>query len=104
VDRTLQPLAERLVDEPRRGHAREAGEVVAHHDGAEVPAARAVAGVETALVFDLDVHGAASDREGLAIGLAWWIPALLLALGYFAYLFRSFRGKVAVGEGAGYGH
>ncbi len=46
--------------------------------------------------FDLDVATSASDHEGLAIGLAWWIPAVVLALGYFAYLFRSFRGKVAV--------
>ena len=46
----------------------------------------------------LTVDNAANDRGGLAIGLAWWIPALLLAAGYFAYLFRSFRGKVTAGE------
>jgi cytochrome d ubiquinol oxidase subunit II len=45
--------------------------------------------------FQLDVTNAASDHRGLAIGLAWWIPAILLAIGYFTYLFRSFRGKVA---------
>jgi cytochrome bd ubiquinol oxidase subunit II len=44
--------------------------------------------------FSLDVARAANDRQGLAIGLAWWIPAIALAVGYFAYLFRSFRGKV----------
>lgn len=49
--------------------------------------------------FSLDVAGAANDREGLVIGLAWWIPAILLAIGYFAYLFRSFRGKVTVASG-----
>ena len=54
--------------------------------------------------FDLDVAGAANDRRGLAIGLAWWIPAIALAIGYFAYLFHSFRGKVAVGPGSRYGH
>lgn len=47
--------------------------------------------------YDLTVHNAANDRRGLAIGLAWWIPAILLAIGYFVYLFRSFRGKVAAG-------
>lgn len=46
--------------------------------------------------FSLDVPGTANDRGGLAIGLAWWIPAILLALGYFTYLFRSFRGKVTL--------
>jgi cytochrome d ubiquinol oxidase subunit II len=54
--------------------------------------------------FDLDVARSANDHEGLAIGLAWWIPAIALALGYFAYLFRSFRGKVRVGAEARYGH
>jgi cytochrome bd ubiquinol oxidase subunit II len=54
--------------------------------------------------FDLDVAGASNDRRGLVIGLAWWIPAIALAIGYFAYLFRSFRGKVVVGPGSRYGH
>lgn len=44
--------------------------------------------------FGLDVAGAANDGHSLAIGLAWWVPAIALAIGYFAYLFRSFRGKV----------
>ena len=43
--------------------------------------------------FSLDVPGSANDASSLAIGLAWWIPAVVLAIGYFAYLFRSFRGK-----------
>ncbi len=46
--------------------------------------------------FSLDVPNTANDRAGLAIGLVWWIPAILLALGYFTYLFRSFRAKVAL--------
>jgi len=45
--------------------------------------------------YHLEVGNAANSRRGLVIGLAWWIPAILLALGYFAYLFRSFRGKVS---------
>ncbi len=47
--------------------------------------------------FHLHVGNAANEPRGLAIGLVWWIPAILLAIGYFAYLFRSFRGKVAPG-------
>jgi cytochrome d ubiquinol oxidase subunit II len=43
--------------------------------------------------YSLDVVKGANDAHGLAIGLVWWIPAILLALGYFTYLFRSFRGK-----------
>ncbi len=49
--------------------------------------------------FSLDVASAANDRKGLAIGLAWWVPAIVLAIGYFTYLFRSFRGKVPAGAG-----
>lgn len=51
--------------------------------------------------YSLDVHNAANARDGLVIGLAWWIPAIILAIGYFAYLFRSFRGKVSLAD---YGH
>ncbi|MDB4967327.1 MAG: Cytochrome d ubiquinol oxidase subunit [Myxococcales bacterium] len=44
--------------------------------------------------WDVTAYGAATGRRGLMLGLTWWIPALLLAVGYFAYLFRSFAGKV----------
>ena len=46
-------------------------------------------------VFDLDVHAAASGPHGLALGLAWWLPAAALAVLYFVTLFRSIRGKVS---------
>jgi len=45
--------------------------------------------------FSLSVDSAANERDSLAIGLAWWIPAVVLALVYFAYLFWSFRGKTS---------
>jgi cytochrome bd ubiquinol oxidase subunit II len=45
---------------------------------------------------DLTVSNAAAGRSGLLIGLAWWIPAIALAIGYFVFLFRSFRGKVTL--------
>lgn len=44
--------------------------------------------------YSLTVWNAANGRRGLWIGLAWWIPAIVLAVGYFVYLFRSFRGKL----------
>ena len=47
--------------------------------------------------FDLDIATAANDDHGLAIGLVWWIPAIVLAIGYFTYLFRAFRGKTETG-------
>ena len=51
--------------------------------------------------FDLDAYNTASGHHGLVLGLAWWIPALLLAVTYFVILFRSMRGKVAAHD---YGH
>jgi cytochrome d ubiquinol oxidase subunit II len=44
--------------------------------------------------FSLTVFNAKSGDLGLQIGLFWWIPAIVLAIGYFVYLFRAFRGKV----------
>ena len=46
--------------------------------------------------YTLDAFNTSSPRATLVIGLAVWIPAMTLALGYFAYLYRSFRGKVQV--------
>ena len=43
--------------------------------------------------FDVTAASAATGRHALAVGLIWWIPALVLAVAYFAYLFRSFAGK-----------
>jgi cytochrome bd ubiquinol oxidase subunit II len=51
--------------------------------------------------FDLTVWNAAAPRSGLRIGLIWWSIALMLATGYFVYVYRSFRGKVSL-EGEGY--
>jgi cytochrome d ubiquinol oxidase subunit II len=49
--------------------------------------------------LSLDVHTAASGQRGLAVGFTWWIPAIVLAVGYFVYLFRSLRGKVSPSRG-----
>jgi cytochrome bd ubiquinol oxidase subunit II len=53
--------------------------------------------------LSLTVHNASAGRSGLAIGLMFWVPAMLLAIGYFAYLFRSHSGKVRTpSNGEGY--
>lgn len=49
----------------------------------------------------LTVHNAAAGPSGLAIGLAWWIPGMLLALGYVTFMYRRFSGRVSL-EGEGY--
>jgi cytochrome d ubiquinol oxidase subunit II len=48
--------------------------------------------------FGLTIHNAAADEYGLGIGLAWWIPGMILATGYAVYAYRHFAGKVASEE------
>jgi cytochrome bd ubiquinol oxidase subunit II len=50
---------------------------------------------------NLTIYNTAAGQHGLRVGLTWWIVGALLALGYFTYLFRMFRGKVRL-EGEGY--
>lgn len=48
--------------------------------------------------FSLDAFNASSARPTLALGLAVLVPALALAVAYFTYLYRSFRGKVTLDD------
>ena len=47
-------------------------------------------------VFSLTVAGAKAGAYGLKVGLIWWVIGILLATGYFTYVYRSFAGKVAI--------
>ncbi|HSQ19223.1 MAG TPA: cytochrome d ubiquinol oxidase subunit II, partial [Blastocatellia bacterium] len=49
----------------------------------------------------ITVYNAAAPSYGLRIGIIWWSIGMALALGYFFYLYRSFKGKVNL-EGEGY--
>ncbi|HTQ55520.1 MAG TPA: cytochrome d ubiquinol oxidase subunit II [Bryobacteraceae bacterium] len=42
----------------------------------------------------LTVYNAAAAPYGLKVGLAWFIPGMLLATAYFVYTYRNFAGKV----------
>ncbi len=42
----------------------------------------------------LTIYNTAPADYGLQIGLVWWIPGMLLALGYTAFVYRKFAGKV----------
>jgi cytochrome d ubiquinol oxidase subunit II len=52
--------------------------------------------------FSLTIHNTAAGAHGLAVGLTWWCIGLVLALGYFVFIYRMFRGKVQLGDGHGY--
>jgi cytochrome d ubiquinol oxidase subunit II len=49
----------------------------------------------------LTVTNSAAAPYGLATGLVWFIPGMLLATGYFVYTYRNFSGKVRL-EDEGY--
>ncbi len=46
--------------------------------------------------YSLTVHNAKAGAYGLSVGLVWWTIGIIIALGYFAFLFRTFKGKVPV--------
>jgi len=51
--------------------------------------------------YNLTIYNTAAGRHGLTVGFTWWAIGLVLALGYFTFLFRMFRGKVRL-DGEGY--
>jgi cytochrome bd ubiquinol oxidase subunit II len=42
----------------------------------------------------LTIYNASAAPYGLSIGLRWFIPGIVLAAGYFFYVYRHFAGKV----------
>jgi cytochrome bd-type quinol oxidase subunit 2 len=46
----------------------------------------------------LTIESTAAAPHGLRIGLAWWIPGMLLVLGYSIFIYRHFAGKVRLEE------
>lgn len=51
--------------------------------------------------YNLTIYNAAAGHHGLSVGFAWWTVGMILALGYFFFVYRMFRGKVRL-EGEGY--
>lgn len=49
-------------------------------------------------VYSLTVNSAKAGAYGLKVGVIWWTAGILLAAGYFTYVYRSFAGKVDVGS------
>jgi cytochrome bd ubiquinol oxidase subunit II len=51
--------------------------------------------------YSLTIYNSAAGHHGLVVGITWWCIGFVLALGYFVFIFRTFRGKVRL-EGGGY--
>ncbi|HTK96182.1 MAG TPA: cytochrome d ubiquinol oxidase subunit II, partial [Terriglobales bacterium] len=44
--------------------------------------------------YSLTITNAAAAPYGLKIGLVWWSLGMVLAIGYFTFIYRMFKGKV----------
>jgi cytochrome bd ubiquinol oxidase subunit II len=49
--------------------------------------------------YDLTIYNTSAGIHGLRVGLVWWTLGAMLALAYFVFVYRMFRGKVELGEG-----
>jgi cytochrome d ubiquinol oxidase subunit II len=49
--------------------------------------------------YSLTIHNTAAGSHGLSVGLVWWSFGAVLAVAYFVFIYRMFRGKVQLGEG-----
>ena len=54
-------------------------------------------------VYSLTVASAEAPVYGLKIGLIWWVIGMILACGYFTFVYRSFAGKIG-SKPQTYGH
>jgi cytochrome d ubiquinol oxidase subunit II len=50
----------------------------------------------------ITIYNAAAGRYALTVGLVWWAAGMALAIAYFVFVYRMFRGKIAEG-GSGHG-
>ena len=46
----------------------------------------------------LTISNSGTSAYSYGVGLAWWIPGMLLAVGYFVFTYRRFAGKVTPEE------
>ena len=51
--------------------------------------------------YSLTIYNSAAGHHGLVVGITWWSLGAVIAVGYFVFLYRMFRGKVRL-EGGGY--
>jgi cytochrome d ubiquinol oxidase subunit II len=49
--------------------------------------------------YSLTIYNSAAGHHGLVVGITWWCLGFVLALAYFVFLFRMFRGKVRLDAG-----
>ena len=50
----------------------------------------------------LTIYNTATGQHGLAVGLVWWAIGMVIAIGYFTFIYRMFKGKVVLEAGEGH--
>lgn len=48
--------------------------------------------------YSLTIYNARTGSYSLSVGLIWWLIGVVLALGYFTFVYRSFRGRIGLRE------
>ena len=51
-------------------------------------------------LYSLTIENSRAAAYGLKVGVIWWIFGMILATGYFSYVYWSFAGKVSLGKHA----
>jgi cytochrome d ubiquinol oxidase subunit II len=46
--------------------------------------------------YSLTIYNARTGDYSLRVGLIWWLAGILLAVGYFTFVYMAFRGKVSM--------
>jgi cytochrome d ubiquinol oxidase subunit II len=54
--------------------------------------------------YSLTIYNTAAGEHGLRVGLVWWSIGIVIAIGYFTFLYRMFRGKVNLAESSEHGY
>jgi cytochrome d ubiquinol oxidase subunit II len=49
--------------------------------------------------YSLTIYNTAAGSHGLKVGFIWWTLGAALAMAYFVFVYRKFRGKVELGKG-----
>jgi cytochrome d ubiquinol oxidase subunit II len=54
--------------------------------------------------YNLTIENSVTSSYALAVGLVWWSIGITLALAYFVFIYRMFRGKVKLNDSGGHGY
>ena len=98
-ERVLRVLGQDVVQCGNAIHVREIPAIETTTPAAHGPGFASSITMSSPENFRLRGSRGLSSFHGLAVGLTWWILGMILALGYFFFLFRMFRGKVRLEDG-----